>query len=82
MNNRFRYGFDKLTIELALKLARGQIKGEITDEVKTKILKCFEAVKSIVQGDQLVYSINTGFGSWCSTKIAVKETKILQKNLL
>ena len=41
MNNKFRYGSDKLTIELALKLARGQIKGEITEEVKTKILKCF-----------------------------------------
>ncbi|MHA1931041.1 MAG: histidine ammonia-lyase [Promethearchaeota archaeon] len=82
MNNKFRYGFDKLTVELALQLARGQIKGEITDEVKTKILKCFDAVKSIAQGDQLVYSINTGFGSLCSTKISVKEIKYLQKNLL
>ena len=82
MNNKFRYGSDKLTIELALKLARGQIKGEITEEVKTKILKCFDAVESIVQGDQLVYSINTGFGSLCSTKISIKEIKILQRNLL
>jgi histidine ammonia-lyase len=82
MNNNFRYGFDKLTVELALKLAKGQIKGEIIDEVKTKILKCFDAVKSIAQGDQLVYSINTGFGSLCSTKISVQETKDLQSNLL
>lgn len=82
MINKFRYGFDKLTIELALKLARGQVNGEITDEVKSKILKCFDAVKSIAQGDQLVYSINTGFGSLCSTKISAEETKNLQKNLL
>ncbi len=82
MINKFRYGFDKLTIELALKLAKGQIKGEITDEVKSKILKCFDAVKSIVQGDRLVYSINTGFGSLCSTKISAEETKKLQKKLL
>lgn len=81
-NNYFRYGFDKLTVDLALKLAKGQIKGEITDEVKTKILKSFNAVKSIVQGDRLVYSINTGFGSLCSTKISIKETRNLQKNLL
>ncbi len=82
MNNKFRYGSDKLTIEIALSLARGEIKGEITDEVKSKILKSFDAVKSIVQGDKLVYSINTGFGSLCSTKISLKETKNLQKNLL
>ncbi|MHA1987986.1 MAG: histidine ammonia-lyase, partial [Promethearchaeota archaeon] len=82
MDKKFRYGLDNLTIELALKLARGQIKGEITSEVKSKILKCFNAVKSIAQGNQLVYSINTGFGSLCSTKISVEETKNLQKNLL
>ncbi|MHA2038070.1 MAG: histidine ammonia-lyase [Promethearchaeota archaeon] len=82
MKNTFRYGFDKLTIETALKLARDQIKGEITEEVKTKILKSFKAVKSIAEGDQLVYSINTGFGSLCSTKISLKETKSLQLNLL
>jgi len=82
MNNKFRYGFDKLTVKIALKLVEGQIKGEITNEVKVKILKCFDAIKSIVQGDHLVYSINTGFGSLCSTKISVKESKILQKNLL
>lgn len=81
-NNNFRYGFDKLTIDLALKLAKGQIKGEITDEVKTKILKSFNAVKLIAQGDRLVYSINTGFGSLCSTKISIKETRNLQINLL
>ncbi|MFX1523829.1 MAG: histidine ammonia-lyase [Promethearchaeota archaeon] len=82
MSKNFRYGFDQLTIELALKLARGEISGEIIDEVKVKILDNFEAVKSIAQGDHLVYSINTGFGSLCSTKISIKETKNLQTNLL
>ena len=80
--NNFRYGFDQLTVKLALKLARNQVKGIITEEVKLKIEKNFRAVQSIVKGDQLVYSINTGFGSLCTTRITPEETGKLQENLL
>jgi len=82
MGNTFQYGIDKLTIENALQLARGQIKGIIVDDVKKKIIRCYKAVQSIVKGDQLVYSINTGFGSLCTTRISIKETEKLQENLL
>ena len=82
MENKFDYGIDKLTVNKALKLARGQIIGIITEEAKSKIIKCFKAVQSIVKGDQLVYSINTGFGSLCTTRITLEETGKLQENLL
>lgn len=82
MGNNFRYGIGKLTIENTLQLARGEIKGIIVDEVKNKIIKSYKAVQSIVKGDKLVYSINTGFGSLCTTKISIEETEILQENLL
>jgi histidine ammonia-lyase len=82
MNNNFRYGIDKLTVEVALNIARDQIKGVLTEETKAKIVSSFEAAQSIAKGDQLVYSINTGFGSLCTTKISLEETGKLQENLL
>lgn len=82
MNQNFKYGLDQLTVEKALKLARGQIKGILIDEVKTKVLKSYKAVQSIALGEKLVYSINTGFGSLCTTRISKEQTGKLQENLL
>ena len=82
MTDVFRYGLDQLTVDNALKLARGKIKGILTDDVKNTVLKCFKAVQSIVQGDKLVYSINTGIGSLCRTKISKEDAGKLQENIL
>jgi len=82
MKNNFRYGIDKLTVNTSLKIARDQIRGVLTEEAKAKIEKSFKAVQSIAKGDRLVYSINTGFGSLCTTKISMEETGMLQENLL
>ncbi|MHA1914595.1 MAG: histidine ammonia-lyase [Promethearchaeota archaeon] len=82
MNQNFQYGIDEMTVNTALKLSRGQMKGVISDTIKTKIVKSFNAVQSIAKGDQLVYSINTGFGSLCTTKISREEIENLQVNLL
>lgn len=82
MEKNFKYGIDHLTVKKALELARGYIKGVITDETKIKIKESFNTVQSIAKGDQLVYSINTGFGPLCTTKISMDETGTLQENLL
>jgi histidine ammonia-lyase len=82
MNENFNYGKDTLTVDLALKIARGQVKGIITEETFKQVEKNFQAVQSILEGDQLVYSINTGFGSLCTTKITPEESGHLQENLL
>ncbi len=82
MNTEFKYGIDKLTVEKALGISRETIKGVITNEVEDRIVKNHNAVKSIVEGDKLVYSINTGFGSLCTTRISKEETGFLQENLL
>jgi histidine ammonia-lyase len=82
MIKKFNYGKDHLTVELALKLARRQIKGVILNETREEIEKNFQAVQSILQGDRLVYSVNTGFGSLCTTKITREESGKLQENLL
>jgi len=82
MKDTFLYGQDKLTVELALEIAKGTIKGLLTEAIKTKINDSFKAVQTIVQGEKLVYSINTGLGSLCTTKISKEEAGKLQENLL
>jgi histidine ammonia-lyase len=82
VNNYFRYGVEKLTVGKALEISRGSIKGILTEEVKERILQNYKAVQSIANGEKLVYSINTGFGPLCRTRISKEETGKLQKNLL
>ncbi len=82
MNNNFRYGVDKLTVGKALEISRGSIKAILTEEVKERILQNYKAVQSIANGEKLVYSINTGFGPLCRTRISKEETGKLQENLL
>jgi len=82
MNKDFAYGIDYLTPDLALQIANGEVRGIITEEVRLKIKKNYEAVQKIAKGKKLVYSVNTGFGSLCTTIISKEETGKLQENLL
>jgi histidine ammonia-lyase len=82
MSNKFKYGIDYLTPDLALQIANGEIRGIITEEVKLNVRKNYKAVQKIAKGEKLVYSVNTGFGSLCTTKITKEETGKLQENLL
>jgi len=82
VNNYFRYGVEKLTVGKALEISRGSIKGILTEEVNERILQNYRAVQSIANGEKLVYSINTGFGPLCRTRISKEETGKLQENLL
>jgi histidine ammonia-lyase len=82
MNDYFEYGKEHLTVDIALKIARGEIKGIVSDNIKSIIKNSFNAVQKIVEGEKLVYSINTGIGSLCTTKISKEETGKLQENLL
>lgn len=78
----FKYGIDSLSPDLALKIARTEIKALISEQAKAQILKSHAAVQKIAAGEKLVYSINTGFGSLCTTKIATEDRVKLQENLL
>ena len=82
LSENFKYGIDYLTPDLALQIANGDIRGIITEEVKLKVKINYEAVQKIAKGEKLVYSVNTGFGSLCTTIISKEETGKLQENLL
>jgi histidine ammonia-lyase len=78
----FSYGIDYMTPAIALRLARSEIKGFISKEAKDRVIKSFNAVQQISKGDKPIYSVNTGFGSLCTTIISKEDTGKLQENLL
>ena len=82
MSDIFKYGQDYLTAGKALQIARGQLRGVFTKERLEKVANCQQIVTNIVNGDQAVYGINTGFGPLCTTKISKEDTDTLQYNIL
>lgn len=82
LNHIFFYGESHLTVGVALKIARNQIKGVLSDSAKEKVQKSSQIVEQIVEKNETVYGINTGFGSLCTTKISKSQAKILQSNIL
>jgi histidine ammonia-lyase len=80
--NVFKYGEDPLTVGTAIQIAKGQLSTHLSDLVIEKINKSTSFVQEIVQDEQIVYGINTGFGPLCDTLISQKDTATLQHNLL
>lgn len=78
----FKYGKERLEIGTVLALVNGQKKAHIDEETKEKINQSSSWVQDIVESDEVVYGINTGFGPLCDTKISESQTGQLQHNLL
>ena len=78
----FHYGESRLSIGLALELCRNQRKGILSDAVKERILRSQRIVESIVQREETVYGVTTGFGPLCNVRISPEDTRTLQHNLL
>ncbi len=77
-NRIFYYGDDKLSIGASLELARGKRKGIIGKRAAKRIDASFQAVQDIVQREETVYGVNTGFGPLCTTVISKEDSKKLQ----
>jgi histidine ammonia-lyase len=78
----FFFGEDTLSVGLAIDLTTRRIKGTIGPVSRKKIQKNHDAVQAIVDRNEIVYGINTGFGSLCNTTISPEETQKLQENIL
>ena len=78
----FKYGTDKLTVDKAIAIAKGELKGVLDSEAQNKINACRAKVDAIVDAGKAVYGINTGFGPLCDVQITADETAKLQENLL
>ena len=79
---KFLFGEEKLTVSAALAITRNTYSGILSENTRTSILKSAQIVANIVDKNEPVYGINTGFGPLCTTKISKEETRILQTNIL
>ncbi len=82
MSKNFNYGTDQLTIQQALAVASGKIKGVLNDEAVKKIKQSQREVQAIVDEGKTVYGINTGFGILANTPISKEDTATLQYKIL
>ena len=78
----FNYGIDTLTVAKAIEIAEGKRQGMINEEAKKNILKSQHDVQQIVENNDTVYGINTGFGILSNKKISEKDTRTLQYKIL
>ena len=82
MSNVFNYGIDTLTVANAIQLANGKLAGIINDAAKIKIQKSQQDVQQIVENNDTVYGVNTGFGILANKKISEEDTRTLQYKIL
>ena len=78
----FKYGVDRLNLDIVNGIADGSIKAELCQEAIDKINTSRQRVDKMAASDKAVYGINTGFGPLCDTQISPEDTNLLQKNLL
>ena len=76
------YGSDQLSLEDVLAIAQKPKLAKLNKAAKGRILASEKNVQKIVESDQTVYGINTGFGPLCDVKISDQETALLQYNLI
>jgi histidine ammonia-lyase len=82
MDRNFFYGSDKLTVQKAVSLAEGSLKGVISPAVREKINKSHQHVREMVDAGRTVYGVTTGFGILANTRISEEDTATLQYKIL
>lgn len=72
-----------LTLDQLSDLVKSGQKVQLSDESKEKVAKCRTYLdEKVKNSDQLIYGINTGFGSLCDTAISSDDLEELQRNLV
>jgi len=82
MSKDFFYGKDKLTVQTAISLAEGSLRGILDDDVKSSIQTCHDHVRQMVDANKTVYGVTTGFGILANTRISEEDTATLQYKIL
>lgn len=79
---KFRFGIDTLTVAKLLLLSAKKIEGFLSKEAIEQINKSQQHVQGIVDRDETVYGITTGFGILANAKISDEDTRLLQYKIL
>ena len=74
---------DHLSIERIGEIIKNNIKLELSDDARNRIVRCREYLdKKIETSDKPIYGVTTGFGSLCKISIDKQQLSDLQKNLM
>ena len=71
-----------LNIEDAVALSKGLARAKISDKSMKAMSASRQAIEKIIQSDEVVYGINTGFGAMSSVRISGSDLDDLQTNLI
>lgn len=73
---------NNLTIHDIHNVAYHNYKVELTEECKTKVLKCRQIVDNVTERGDIIYGLTTGFGSLAKCKINPKDASQLSRNII
>ena len=82
MDHQFFYGTGKLTVETALGLANGVIRGKLHSDTIQRIKQSQLYIQQMADAGKTVYGVTTGFGILANTKISEEDTATLQYKIL
>ena len=73
---------NNLTIAEVVAVARQGLEVELAPEGRERMLQSYHWVQEIVNADQPVYGINTGFGAFADRRISPRDSASLNRNLI
>ncbi len=82
METKVEIDGEHLTIEQVTDVARHHKKVTLSSTARTRMENCQKAVQALVEKDEPIYGINTGYGPFRDKKINREEVEQLQVNLI
>lgn len=73
---------NSLTLEEIISVARNNYIVELSEEARERVIKSRNIVDKIVENNEVIYGITTGFGKFSDVTISGEDCKSLQKNLI
>jgi len=75
-------GFDNMTIEDLVTIARDGAGVQLTEASKKRIARTRKLIEKLVQEEKVIYGVTTGFGALSDVTISKKDSGQLQTNIL
>lgn len=82
MNNICILDGKSLTIEQVIDVSYNYAKVELSKEASASVTKAANAVQGMLDREEIVYGVTTGFGAFKTTIISLDEVEQLQRNIL
>ena len=73
---------NSLTLDDAVALSLGMANGVVSDDSKRSMYASRLAIEQIIESDDVIYGINTGFGAMSSVRIEGNDLEELQTTLI